>query len=111
MPMSQQIISLTILEPFPGKEDEFVAHQREFYSLLAQKGYSQDLFYRDAKNSGQYVHIRVWTSEESRYEAQHDPEVHRYWMRLPELCRITTVFEELDRLFTSYDAHKNKSAE
>lgn len=107
MPTEQQIISLTILEPFPGKEDEFIAHQREFYSLLATKGYSQDLFYRDARGTGQFVHIRVWKSEEARTEAQHDPDVHRYWMRLPELCRISTVFEELERLFTSYEAHQS----
>ncbi len=99
------IISLTILEPFPGKEEEFVAHQRDFYALLASKGYSQDLFYRDVKGTGQYVHIRVWKSEDARREAQHDPDVHRYWMRLPELCKITTIFEELERLYTSYGAH------
>jgi hypothetical protein len=106
--MKEQIISLAILEPFPGKEEEFETHQREFYTLLAQKGYSQDLFYRDAKRTGQYVHMRIWTSPESRSEAQHDPDVHRYWIGLSDLCKITTIYEELERLYTSYDAHKNQ---
>ncbi len=103
--MSDQIISLAILEPFPGKEDEFISHQREFYALLKEKGYSQDLFYRDAKGTGQYVHMRIWRSEQARSDAQHDPDVHRYWMRLPELCKITTIYEELERLYTSYEGH------
>jgi quinol monooxygenase YgiN len=107
--MSDQIVSLAILEPFPGKEDEFVAHQREFYQLLAEKGYSQDVFYRDAKDSGRYVHIRIWASETSRSEAQQDPDVHRFWLRLPELCTITTIYEDLERVFSSYEFHKPPS--
>jgi|tagenome__1003787_1003787.scaffolds.fasta_scaffold20376232_1 hypothetical protein len=107
--MSDQIVSLVILEPFPGKEEEFVAHQREFYGLLAEKGYSQDVFYRDAKGSGRYVHIRIWKSEESRSEAQQDPDVHRYWLRLPELCTITTIYEDLERIFSTYEFHQANS--
>ena len=34
-----------------------------------------------------------------RAEAQHDPEVHRYWLRLPELCTIPTVYESLETVF------------
>lgn len=106
--MSEQIISMTILEPFPGKEEEFVTHQRSFYSLLNEKGYSQDILYRDGKSSGRYVHLRIWNSEASRHEAQNDPDVHRYWMHLPELCTITTIYEQLERVFTSYEGHKQK---
>ena len=43
--------------------------------------------------------MRYWKSEETRSEAQHDPEVHRYWQRLPELCTIPTVYENLETVF------------
>jgi hypothetical protein len=34
-----------------------------------------------------------------RSEAQSDPEVHRYWLKLPELCTITVVYESLEKVF------------
>ena len=32
---------------------------------------------------------------------QIDPDVHRYWHRLPDLCTIPTVYEDLETLFES----------
>jgi len=36
-----------------------------------------------------------------RAEAQADPEVHRYWLKLPELCTIPKVYESLEKAFES----------
>lgn len=94
--MDNEILALAILEPHPGKEEELVEMLRELYELLFRKGYSRDRLFRDAKRPGQLVHLRYWTSEQNREEAQQDPEVHRFWLRLPELCRLTTVHEELE---------------
>lgn len=94
--MDDKILSLAILEPFPGKEDELIETLRELYALLFQKGYSRDTLYRDAKRPGTLIHLRHWTSKEIRDEAQQDPEVHKYWLRLPELCKLTTIHEELE---------------
>lgn len=96
--MTNEILAFAILEPHPGKEDELVEMLRELYALLFRKGYSRDTLYRDPNRPGQLLHLRYWTSKESRAEAQQDPEVHRYWLRLPELCNLTTVHEELDMI-------------
>lgn len=96
--MTQEILAFAILEPFPGKEDELVEMLRELYALLFQKGYSRDTLYRNPKRPGTLIHLRRWTSAATRDEAQQDPEVHKYWLRLPELCTLTTVQEELETL-------------
>jgi len=46
-------------------------------------------------------HLRRWKSVAHRSEAQIDPDVHRYWQRLPDLCIIPTVYEDLETLFES----------
>ncbi len=94
--MDDKILALAILEPLPGKEDELIEMLRELYALLFRKGYSRDTLYRDPKRPGTLIHLRHWTSNELRDEAQQDPEVHKYWLRLPELCKLTTVHEELE---------------
>jgi quinol monooxygenase YgiN len=94
--MDKEILALAILEPLPGKEDELIALLRELYALLFHKGYSHDILYKDPKRPGSLVHLRYWASQETRDEAQQDPEVHKYWLRLPELCDIKTVYEELE---------------
>jgi hypothetical protein len=105
--MEKEILALAVLEPHIGREDECLNLLREFYDLLKAKGYSQDLLFRDVKQETtareRFVHLRIWASHESRDEAMQDPEVHRYWMKLPELCTITTVYETLERLYTSYE--------
>ncbi|WP_041856057.1 putative quinol monooxygenase [Candidatus Korobacter versatilis] len=94
--MNKEILALAILEPFPGKEDELVEMLRELYALLFRKGYSRDVLYRNPKRPGSLIHLRYWTSAVSRDDAQQDPEVHKFWLRLPELCTLTTVQEELE---------------
>jgi quinol monooxygenase YgiN len=96
--MHDEILALAVLEPHPGKEDELIEMLRELYALLFRKGYSRDTLFRDPKRPGQLVHLRHWKSKELRDEAQQDPEVHKYWLRLPELCKLTTVHEELERI-------------
>lgn len=106
--MEKEILALAVLEPHVGREEELLAVLRELYDLLKAKGYSQDLLFRDVKSEAtakeRFVHMRIWGSRETRDEAMQDPEVHRYWQRLPELCTITTVYENLERLYSSYEA-------
>ncbi len=103
--MEKEILALAVLEPHVGREDDCLSLLREFYDLLKAKGYSQDLLFRDVKNESstqeRFVHMRIWKSRETREEAMQDPEVHRYWQKLPEVCTITTVYENLERLYTS----------
>ena len=94
-----EIVSLAILEALPGKEDELFAFLREFYTMMKSKQYSRDSLHRDASRPDRFVHLRYWRSEEARMEAQADPEVHRYWLKLPELCTIATVYENLETVF------------
>src|SRR5512141_1591904 len=93
--MAAEILALAILEPVAGREDELVTYLQEVYSLLQHKGYSRDVLYRDPGRPGSFVHLRYWKSAETRAEAQHDPDVHKYWQGLPELCAINTVYEDL----------------
>lgn len=99
--MSDEVVSMAILEALPGKENELLSVLRDFYTVMHAKGYSRDFLYHDDDRPDRYVHVRRWTSAEIRSEAQIDPEVHRYWQRLPELCTISTVYENLETLFES----------
>ena len=94
--MVGEIVSLAILEALPGKEEELVTMLRELYTLMHAKGYCRDSLWRDRERPDRFVHLRHWRSEEARMEAQADPEVHRYWLKLPELCIIPTVYENLE---------------
>jgi quinol monooxygenase YgiN len=96
------IRSMAILDVHPGHDEDVIQLLRDFYTSIHQKGYSSDVLYRDAKTPSRFVHLRIWNSEEHRTEAQQDPDVHRYWVRLSEICTISTIYEELDPIFSTY---------
>ena len=99
--MANEVVSVAILEALPGKEEELLAVLREFYTMMHTKGYSSDFLNRDSDHAGRFIHLRRWKSEELRAEAQIDPDVHRYWQRLPSLCTIPAVYENLEPMFES----------
>ena len=99
--MSDEVISVAVLEALPGKEVELVSLLRELYTMMHTKGYCTDVLYRDESRTDRLFHVRRWKSVELRAEAQIDPDVHRYWQRLPDLCTIPTVYEDLETLFES----------
>ena len=100
--MSEEVVSIAILEALPGKEDDLVAMLREFYAMMHAKGYCSDLLYRDSDRPDRLIHLRRWKSVELRAEAQIDPDAHRYWQQLPSLFVIPTVYENLETMFESY---------
>ncbi len=97
--MGEEIVSLAIIEALPGKEEELLSLLRDLYTLMRAKGYSRDTLRRDTSRPEHFFHTRYWKSEDTRTEAQHDPEVHRYWLRLPELCNIPVIYESLETVF------------
>ena len=99
--MSEEVVSVAILEALPGKEEELVALLREFYTMVHAKGYCTDKLYCEGGRPDRLFHVRRWKSAQLRSEAQIDPDVHRYWQRLPDLCVIPTVYEDLETLFES----------
>jgi hypothetical protein len=99
--MADEILSMAILEALPGKEEELLRMLRELYTLMKTKGYCRDSLHRDMVRPDCLLHLRHWTSPEMRAEAQADPEVHRYWLKLPELCTIPIVYESLEEVFES----------
>ena len=99
--MAEEVVSVAILEALPGKDEELLSMLREFYSMMKAKGYCRDWLYRDSNRPDRFFHLRRWKSSELLAEAQIDPDVHRYWQRLPDLCTIPTVYENLDTLFES----------
>ena len=99
--MGEQIVSLAVLEALPGKENELLLMLRELYTMMHTKGYCHDTLHRDTSRSDRFLHLRYWASPEKRAEAQADPDVHRYWLKLPELCVVTTVYESLEKVFES----------
>ncbi len=99
--MADEIVSVAVLEALPGKEEELLTTLRELYTLMHAKGYSRDTLRRDPARPDRLLHVRYWTSAETRAEAQADPEVHRYWQRLPELCTIPIIHESLETVFQS----------
>lgn len=102
MSQHEPIRSMAILDAHPGHEEDVIQLLRDFYTNIHGKGYSSDLLYRDAKSPSRFVHLRIWNSDESRTNAQQDPEVHRYWVRLAEICTISTIYEELEPIFSTY---------
>ncbi len=97
--MAEEIVSLAVLEALPNQEDELLNTLRELYTMMHAKGYCRDSLYRDLARPDRFLHVRHWTSAEMRAEAQSDPEVHRYWLMLPELCTISVVHEALEKVF------------
>lgn len=96
--MAEKIYSVAVMEPFDGKEQEFLAVIHELYSLMERKGYSSDTLLRNHKEPPQYVHVRCWSSAATRQEAQEDPEVHQCWAQLGHLCHMRRVDETLDEI-------------
>jgi hypothetical protein len=97
--MADEILSVAILEALPGKEDELLSTLRELYTLVHAKGYCRDILYRDTSRPDRLLHLRYWATPEMRAEAQADPDVHRYWLKLPELCTVTVLDESLEKVF------------
>jgi len=95
--MSKEFYSIAMIDALPGKEDELLTTLRELYTMMHAKGYCHDWLYHDA--AGRLLHFRAWLSAEMRAEAQSDPEVHRYWLRLPELCVVTVTHESMELVF------------
>jgi hypothetical protein len=94
---------MAILQPHEGKEQELLAFLREFYTMMYTKQYSRDMLFRDQKKPGVFVHVRIWLSDEARDSAMQDPDVHHYWMTLPEIGTITTIYEELEPVFSTQE--------
>lgn len=99
--MAHEIVSMAILEALPDKEQELLLWLQELYTMMHAKGYSRDTLHRDGTRPDRFLHLRYWTSPATRAEAQIDPEVHRYWQRLPELCTIPVVYETMEQVFES----------
>ena len=95
----EPIVALAVLEALPGKAEELRRMLTGLYAMMHAKGYCRDVLYCDPQRIDRFVHVRYWASEEARAEAQTDPEVHRYWQRLPELCTIPVVHESLETVF------------
>jgi hypothetical protein len=101
--MSEIIHSMAVLKAHEGKEPELLQFLREFYTMMRDKQYSRDMLFQDSKQPGVLIHVRIWLSEEARKTAVQDPDVHRYWMNLPELGTITSIHEELKPVFSTKD--------
>jgi hypothetical protein len=92
-----EVLSMAVMEPFEGKEQEFEQLLTDFYGMLRKKNYSRDELLHSTKTS-HYVNIRHWRSEEARSQAHEDPDVHRYWAKIGLLCQMRAVYETLEPL-------------
>jgi len=99
--MTQAIRSMAILTPHPGMEQELIAFLRRFYTMMHDKKYSRDMLFHDQKKTDVLIHVRLWRSPEAREAAVQDPDVHRYWMKLPELGTVTTIYEDMEAIFST----------
>lgn len=97
--MANEILSVALLEALPDKEEELLSTLRELYTLVHAKGYARDTLHRDSSRPDRFLHLRYWTSPQMRAEVLADPEVHRYWLKLPDLCTVTVLYESLDKVF------------
>jgi hypothetical protein len=105
--IDNSLLSIAVMEPFEGSEDEFLRVLRELYALLEGKGYSRDELFRNRMTPPQYFNFRRWVTPQARLDAHEDPEVHRYWAQLGHLCHMRRVHETLDEV----DWRAEKSAD
>jgi hypothetical protein len=94
--MSQEILSVAIYQPLPGKEDASLVTIRDLFAALSAGGYSRDRLYRDGKS--EYIEVRYWKSEQARRDALEDPEVLRCYARLSHEIEIVKVYERLEEV-------------
>jgi hypothetical protein len=94
--MPQEILSVAVWEPVPGKEADSLTTIRDLIAILSAKNYSRDLLYRDGESH--YVLLRYWKSEEARRTAQEDPDILRCWARLGNEIQIVKVYETLSEV-------------
>jgi quinol monooxygenase YgiN len=93
-----EVLAIAVFTTYPGHQAEAVATLRDLSSVLAKKGYSRDLLYRDGNIEEHYVLLRYWRSEEAKRDAQHDPEIQKFWARLAHLINIERVVETLEEV-------------
>jgi quinol monooxygenase YgiN len=99
-----EILSIACIQVDEGKDQETLQTLSELYTLMARKGYSRDLLYRDTKEPGRLINLRYWKSEEARDEAHEDPDVHRLWQRLSQTSSVESVIEKLETIEGSWPA-------
>jgi hypothetical protein len=101
-----EVMSMAIMEPFEGKDVELEQLLTSFYGMMRTKGYSRDELLRSRK-SPHFVNIRYWSSEDARHQAHEDPDVHRYWQKIAELCHMRDVYETLEPVTAGAAAHRD----
>jgi hypothetical protein len=94
--MPHEILAVAVWEPVPGMEAASLDTIRELIAILAAKGYSRDLLYRD--HESHYVLLRYWKSEDTRRAAQEDADAQRCWARLGHEIQILKVYETLEAI-------------
>ena len=100
MAAKHELVALAIFTPHEGQEAEVLRVLADLYTVLRSKGYSRDLLFRDRKHGHRLLNLRYWASEEARRSAHEDPDVHRFWATLGNLCTMEVVYEVLDPLAT-----------
>jgi hypothetical protein len=103
--MSQEILSVAIYEPLPGKEQDSQATMQALFTALSRGGFSRDFLYHDGKSH--YMLFRYWKSEDARRAAQEDPEVLRCWAKLAQEIEIVKVYEKLEVVDAVHDPGTN----
>lgn len=96
--MSEEILSLAFIEPIAGREAECEVGLRQIGALIERKQYGCDVLYRDGQDQHSLVLTRYWRNAEIRRQAHEDPEMHRLWRELAEVCRVTKVYEQLTEI-------------
>ena len=95
--MPDPLVSIAVLEPTTdSREEELLAVLGKLYELMEAKGYSKNVLLRSRVDPIYFINIRYWSSEQARHDAHDDPEIHRCWERLGQLCRIPRVHELMD---------------
>jgi formylglycine-generating enzyme required for sulfatase activity len=96
--MDHEFLAIAIIRAHPGRYQDVLDLLRNFYALLASKGYSRDELFHSEKDPECLVNLRYWKNDEARCEAAEDPNVHRYWRALTEIATIEKVYEQLRQM-------------
>jgi hypothetical protein len=91
------ILAIVVFRPLSGLEQECLSTLRLLFQVIRRKKYGRGLLLRDAQD-GCWIGVRLWSSEETRRDAQEDPEVFRLWERLGQLCTVERVRSHLEKI-------------
>jgi cytidine deaminase len=84
-------LSVALVDVNEGREAEYLALERAFATLIANKGYGRASTVRDEALPHRFYSVRHWNTATAAEQSHGDPEVQAAMTKLYQLARVTQV--------------------